>query len=219
MKPITTILFDMDNTLIDRQAAATNLMRRIVMNDFGSTKSTEEIENIIADLMIWDKEGSIPKEQVFNHYLEEYPQEDKSWEMYDQLWFEYLGDYTVAFPRSIEVLETLSKKYTLGMITNGNSKTQRVKIRNFGGEKYFSKIIVSGEMGMHKPDLRLFTKMCELLGVEADECAFVGDSLQFDMVGAINAGMKPIWIYPDPNKSTELEVTRIYHIEELLEVL
>ena len=218
MQQITTLLFDLDNTLIDRQLAARALMHHIVDADFNTSKSTTEIEAIVDRLMEWDEEGATPKDIVFSQYLSIYPHEGRTWEDYNRMWWNHLGEYTTPYPKAIEVLKTLKKKYKLGMITNGVGLTQRMKIAKFGCEPYMDLILVSGEEGIHKPDSRIFQKALDLLHVSAQETAFIGDSLQFDMEGSIAVGMTPIWIYPDPSKTTELPVTRIYKIEDLLEI-
>ena len=218
MQQITTLLFDLDNTLIDRQLAARALMHQIVSADFNETKSNEEIETIVDRLMEWDEEGATPKDIVFSQYLSIYPHENKTWEDYNRMWWNHLGEYTTPYPKAIEVLKVLKKKYKLGMITNGVAMTQRVKIAKLGCEPYMDLILVSGEEGIHKPDSRIFQRALDLLHVSAQETAFIGDSLQFDMEGSIAVGMTPVWIYPDPRKTTELPVTRIYKIEDLLEI-
>jgi putative hydrolase of the HAD superfamily len=215
MQKITTLLFDLDNTLIDRQLAARALMLHIVKDDFNATKSMEEIEAIVDRLMEWDDEGSTPKDIVFSQYLLHYPQSGRTWEDYNIRWWKHLGAYTTPYPQAIEVLKTLKQKYKLGMITNGVGITQRIKL---GCEPYMDLILVSGEEGIRKPDTRIFQNALDLLHVTAEETAFIGDSLQFDMVGSIAIGMTPIWIHPDPTKTTDLPVTRIHRIEDLLEI-
>ena len=90
MKQITTILFDMDNTLIDRQLAARALMHHIVNTDFATTKSQEEIETIVDRMMVLDDEGATPKDIVFSQYIEEYGIKEHNWEHYNHLWWEHL---------------------------------------------------------------------------------------------------------------------------------
>ncbi len=219
MRRITTLLFDLDNTLIDRQLAARALMHHIVDADFHETKSSQEIDLIVDQLMEWDDEGSTPKDIVFSQYLLHYPHKGRTWEDYNHMWWSHLGEYTTPYPKAIEVLKTLKQKYKLGMITNGVGMTQRVKIAKLGCEPYMDLILVSGEEGIHKPDSRIFQKALDLLHVTAQETAFIGDSLKFDMEGSIAMGMMPIWIYPDPSKTTELPVIRIHKIEDLLNIL
>jgi putative hydrolase of the HAD superfamily len=218
MQHITTLLFDLDNTLVDRQRAARLLMHKIVDDDFSMVKPHEEIEAIVDLMMEWDDEGSTPKDIVFSRYLLAYPQTEKTWQEYNRKWWTNLGEYTTPYPRAIEVLATLKKKYKLGIITNGNAISQRIKIAKLGCEPYMDVILISGEEGIHKPDPRIFQKALDLLHSTASETAFIGDSLRFDMEGAIAMGMLPIWIYPDLTKTTDLPITRIHRIEDLLAI-
>jgi FMN phosphatase YigB (HAD superfamily) len=54
--------------------------------------------------------------------------------------------------------------------------------------------IASGEVGFGKPDRRIFTTALERLGVRAGEAIAIGDSLERDVLGAHNAGLRSIWL-------------------------
>ena len=58
----------------------------------------------------------------------------------------------------------------------------------------FEYTLVSGETDYNKPDIRLFNKVCDDLGVDSSECVFVGDNYRCDIEGSYGAGMKAIWI-------------------------
>lgn len=66
--------------------------------------------------------------------------------------------------------------YRLGLITNGPSRVQWRKTCKLGIESWFSAIIVSGDLGVEKPDEAIFARMFEALDVEAEEALYVGDS-------------------------------------------
>src|SRR5690606_10059742 len=82
----------------------------------------------------------------------------------------------------------------LGLVTNGASDTQRGKLQALGIEPYFTAVVVSGEMGIAKPDPRVFASALAQLGVEPAAACHVGDNLTTDVAGANAAGMVSVWL-------------------------
>lgn len=92
------------------------------------------------------------------------------------------------------VLAELARLYRLALLTNGAPDLQREKIAASGLESYFDVTIVSGELGVGKPDPRIFALTLERLGVGAEAAVMVGNSLKSDIAGAKQAGLKTIWL-------------------------
>jgi putative hydrolase of the HAD superfamily len=107
-----------------------------------------------------------------------------------QDWFERMALAEDAAP----TLLALRQRYKLGLITNGPSAIQRAKIERFGLAEYFDELIVSGEVGVAKPDPAIFRLALERLGVESAEALFVGDSPEYDLRGAVAAGVPFVWM-------------------------
>jgi putative hydrolase of the HAD superfamily len=59
---------------------------------------------------------------------------------------------------------------------------------------WFDAVVTSAEAGARKPHPAIFTTVCDALGLPPDQVAFVGDSWSADVVGALRAGMAPVWI-------------------------
>ena len=98
---------------------------------------------------------------------------------------------------TISILELAKKNNVkLGVITNGPSAHQWAKVNALGVEKWIPRenIIVSGDLGINKPDARIFDAMQEKLQLDAEFLYYIGDSFENDIVGANNAGWKSIWI-------------------------
>ena len=106
---------------------------------------------------------------------------------------ESLTDTFSAIPdETIELLEELKKRnIRIGLITNTYSD-ERNFIRSSKLMPYFDAALISYEQGICKPDLRLYEKMTELLGVNADECLYVGDGASRELYAAREAGMHPL---------------------------
>jgi putative hydrolase of the HAD superfamily len=71
---------------------------------------------------------------------------------------------------------------------------QKKKVQALGIAELFDVIVYSAEMGIHKPDRRIFDHAAQLLGVSNGECLFVGDDPDSDVVGARTAGMEAVWL-------------------------
>lgn len=98
---------------------------------------------------------------------------------------------------TISILELAKENnLKLGIITNGPSEHQWAKVKALGIEKWIDRenIIVSGDYGINKPDVRIFEIMQEKLQLPNDSLYYIGDSLENDIVGVNNAGWKAIWI-------------------------
>ena len=107
---------------------------------------------------------------------------------------------------TISILELAKKNNVkLGIITNGPSEHQWSKVKALGVEKWIDKenIIVSGDYGINKPDVRIYEIMQEKLQLPNDSLYYIGDSLENDIVGADNADWKAIWINRYKRKSPE----------------
>ena len=105
---------------------------------------------------------------------------------------------------TISILELAKENdVKLGIITNGPSEHQWSKITTLGIESWIGRenIIVSGDYGINKPDVRIFEIMKEKLQLPNDSLYYIGDSIENDIVGANNAGWKAVWINRYKKKS------------------
>jgi HAD superfamily hydrolase (TIGR01549 family) len=118
-----------------------------------------------------------------------------------------------------ELFNSLSGKFKLGLLTNGPSNLQRRKIDVLGIDNWFDEIIVSGEHDLAKPDPRIFHITLEKLGSGPEESVYVGNSLEYDVLGANNAGVPVIWKKNGEDR-TEIEGARpSFVINELSELI
>jgi HAD superfamily hydrolase (TIGR01549 family) len=101
---------------------------------------------------------------------------------------------TELIPGVKEVLKALTKKYTLAVISNAISNVPRYVLEKYGLRKYFEIIVISRDLGIRKPDPEIFNYTLRNLGLKSEEVIHVGDSLEHDVQGANNAGMKSVWM-------------------------
>lgn len=108
---------------------------------------------------------------------------------------EYRRKHYTPFPGALELLAELRKRgLKLGMITNGFASTHREKLALLGFERAFDAVVIADEVGMIKPDPRIFVHACELLGVAPARAAMVGDRYFRDVTGGREAGMFTVYL-------------------------
>jgi putative hydrolase of the HAD superfamily len=95
---------------------------------------------------------------------------------------------------AVEALDDLAADHALGLLTNGASCLQREKLAASGLAGRFAAVVVSGEVGVGKPDPAIFAHALDALGADAADAVMVGNSLDHDVAGARAAGMRAVWV-------------------------
>jgi putative hydrolase of the HAD superfamily len=130
-------------------------------------------------------------------------------------WFEYyLTHYRDAwdvYPDTIRTLRLLADR-RLGVITNGELGFQLAKMDATGLTPFFEHIVASGEIGITKPNARIFQVACDRFGVAPSDAAYVGDRLHTDAIGAADAGLRGIWLTRDGALPSALAEAERAHI-------
>jgi len=102
----------------------------------------------------------------------------------------------VRFPDALPAVERLARAFRLGLITNGAPAIQRAKFQGSGLARFFDPglVVVSGDLGVGKPDPTIFTHALNLAGVPSAAALMVGNSLLNDIAGAQNVGIRAVWV-------------------------
>ena len=122
---------------------------------------------------------------------------------------------TALFPDAIEILEYLSSRYALHIITNGFEEIQGIKIRESRLEKYFKHVFISEKVGSQKPQKEIFIHAMEVAGASVGESLMIGDNMQTDIAGARAVGMDQVFFNPNQLKTREKAT---YEISQLIEL-
>ncbi|MBQ8963455.1 MAG: HAD family hydrolase [Clostridia bacterium] len=124
-------------------------------------------------------------------------------------------------PGTAQALDRLrAMSLAVGVGTNMTAAGQYDKLERLGLMDRVDFIVTSEEAGAEKPDPRLFALCAEKAGCPPKHCAFIGDSLKHDALGALGAGMAPVWLCPEPEPvEIPTGITRIRSISELPELL
>lgn len=222
MNTIKAVLFDFDETLHDRMQAFDRYIEDF-LGHFCPGISGAEKEKRAADMVRYCGGGYTQK-------LDYYEKLIALWHWQDAPAPQVLSDYyNKNFPKYCEVfpeakvlfarLKELG--YTVGVITNGPSDLQHGKLERSGLMPWCDFLVVSGDVGIHKPDPGIFLYTAEKYGLKPQECVYVGDHPVNDIEAALKAGMHAIrmnagWF---KNQGLRGDVPNITSILQVLDVL
>jgi putative hydrolase of the HAD superfamily len=198
------IFFDLDKTLWDFDENSKKILIAIFIN-FKLHESIDSVEAFI------DKYQEI-NENLWSLYRDnQLDKETLRWKRFEDTLMHFnvfdrntansIGEYyelnaprqTLLFPNSIEVLDYLSKKYQLHIITNGIEEEQHIKLSASGLTKYFDVLVFSEKVGVKKPHPYIFKKAFSLTGAKARNSIMIGDDLYADIYGAQRVNMDAIY--------------------------
>jgi putative hydrolase of the HAD superfamily len=125
---------------------------------------------------------------------------------------------------TLATLENLSRRFALGLLSNGASDLQHRKIAGSGIGHYFREILIAGDIGFAKPDRRIFDLLLSRLGATAAHTLMIGNNLTTDVQAAQNAGLRAIWIHrsgtPAPSNITpDWEIASLKQLNSVLDAL
>lgn len=129
------------------------------------------------------------------------------------------------YPDAEEVLKyTHDKGYKIGIIANQLLGTAS-RLENWGLLKYIDVVAASAELGVSKPDRRIFTYALEQAGCKPEESVMIGDRLDNDILPAKEIGMKTIWIrqglavYQQPTREEDTPDFIVENLSQLKGIL
>ncbi|MEW9180671.1 HAD-IA family hydrolase [Bacillus mycoides] len=197
------MLFDLDDTLLDRDKAVDNLFLLVLEKCYEDVSDTVK-NNMLQKFKEYDKreyginDKTIVLESLFDEFAPKY-----------RLPRNYIQDFwNENFPKCFSIdqntilfLNHIKRHFKVGIITNGSTQRQKAKIINTGLNEYFDTIIISEEVGFSKPDKRIFELALNKLNVQSEDVLFVGDDLEKDIAGCQNANIKGIWFNPNMIKN------------------
>jgi putative hydrolase of the HAD superfamily len=125
----------------------------------------------------------------------------------------------ILFPYTVEILEYLTKKgYQLHLITNGFEQTQHKKLKNASLDKYFIHVITSEGSNSLKPHKEIFDYAFERTKALPFESIMIGDSIEVDVQGAINAGIDQVYVnhlQVEPSIQPTYTVSSLKELEQI----
>ena len=212
---IKGILFDFDGTVSYRYLSAFKMFHWFLSKiDPSLDMDMLKKESILQRCLLWDQYGTINKRFTLEQLKKKfYPDLDIE-KMY-VLWYDHFHEHQYLMPQANEVLHELKEDFKLGMISNGPYESQMIKIKALKMDKLFDPILISGQFGKAKPDRKIYLAACIKMNLQPSEVAFVGDTFSTDIVGAIQAGLLPVWYCFERRGITDLSVKQVSNYEEL----
>lgn len=229
MRKYTTILWDMDQTLLDFNRAM-NCALRAVCERYELYVDDEIVARYAAiNQSFWKRLelGEITQEEValgrFHTLFQELKIEHVNTKEFNTAYQQELASVYFYMEGAKELVMTLRQKgYRQYIVTNGVAFTQESKVRRSGLDQLMDGVFISEHLGYPKPMKEYFDAcFAALPQIKREECILVGDSLSSDMRGANNAGVAACWLNSE-RKAKEIEVRtdyEIHHLEELLPIL
>ncbi|WP_158798575.1 YjjG family noncanonical pyrimidine nucleotidase [Pedobacter sp. L105] len=226
---IKHIFFDLDHTIWDfdknAQETLTELYHEYQLNNLGLHSCDEFIDTYTANnQLLWADYhmGKITKdvlraERFHKTFIQLGIAPENVPHQFEDDYVNRSPEKTNLFEGSEKVLAYLQKKYTLHIISNGFKETTLIKMDRCNLNPYFSQVIISEDAGVNKPDPAIFDYALQKAGAKLEESIMIGDSLEADVRGAQDYGMKAIYFNP-MNLEKPADVTwQISHLEELMD--
>ena len=202
---ISTVLWDVDGTLLDFKAAESAAIRSL-FHEFGLGECTDEMihrySKINEGFWLRLERNEITKDQVltgrFEVFFEEQGIDPGLAPAFNRKYQPRLGDTIVYRDDSLNVVRSLQSRVCQYVVSNGTVIAQTKKLEKSGLGKLMDGIFLSEELGIEKPNAGFFDKVFEVIAPEdLSEVMIVGDSLTSDMQGGINAGIRTCWYNPE----------------------
>ena len=205
---IQAVVFDLDHTLYDRYETL-----KLVCHDFYTEKRewfSEDIDESEAAKIMAEADGRYiiyGWKSVMGFWLEKgllkLDENGNSiatrQELFSFIWNYGFVNHAVAYPFANNMLDTLRKAgLKVALITNAGGeigiKRQTAKLKLLGMTDHFDNILISGSVGIHKPERGIFDIMSARLEIPAANMLYVGDNPIADIKGAKGSGYIPVWV-------------------------
>lgn len=207
---IETLLFDLDNTLLDFNQAERIAVSKTLEN-FQITPAPSILKRYSElNLAQWKllEQGKISREQVklrrfqllFSEQNIDAPAEEAA-KIYEFL----LSHGHYFMDGAEELLETLYGKYRMYLVTNGTLSVQKGRLKSANISRYFEDIFISEELGYNKPSIEYFDCcFSKIPDFHKETAVIIGDSLTSDIQGGLNARIRTIWFNPNHSKADKI---------------
>lgn len=221
------IFFDIDETLFDNNSA----QYFAALSLFNQYQELQTLYEKSVFLQRWNAVTEKYLQQFFanqisfqeqrrNRLREIFKTDLSNWEA-DKIAAIYLKFYQSNWGLFDDVIPCLNilRSRKLGIISNGDKDQQRQKLRDLNILERFEVIIISDDIGISKPDPKIFWHGCKTANVKIAECYYVGDNFHTDAKAATEAGLKGIWLNREQDKVKDTAIMEIRTLSQLPEVI
>lgn len=220
---IKAICLDMDDTLIVNQSiyAAAEAMLQGYMTHYGVTPEETQAAFAAIDRELFKTHGiartRMPQsfENVLRHFIPDADAETvKTVRDFAERIFTTIADIKPDVPGALEMLAKVAPLY---IVTGGDQGVQQFRIDHLPFKDKFAGFYI-----VPKKDAAVFTRVAEELGIQPSELVMIGDSLKSDVLSAVEAGWRAVWVEALNSPLHELKTTTLpagaYKFASLFEV-
>lgn len=215
------VLLDFDDTLVDFHDAEVKAYAYL-MNQYNVPEEKRNYEMFKKiNQAHWEafQRGEITKAEVLSHrFIETFHHYGMAINGHeaDVTFRDGLATAKIKWLEGVEAaLDYLKSKYTLAIVTNGVTDTQKRRIAQTNLMSYIEHLFVSDEMGAQKPSHQFFDIVYETMpNYEKDDFVIIGDSLTSDIQGGINGGIDTIW-YNHRQLENNTPITPTYTLKSM----
>ena len=227
---ISTILWDVDGTLLDFIAAEKAAIKTL-FGEFNLGQCSDEMIKRYSEInkIYWQRleRGEITKQEVlvgrFKEFFKSEGIDISVVEEFNSLYQLRLGDTIVYHDDSLEIIKSLQGRVRQYVVSNGTVEAQSKKLRLSGLGELVDGIFLSEHIGVEKPNIEFFDKVLEeIKPADRSSILIVGDSLTSDIQGGNNAGIVTCWFNPLGDKAPDkyridYEISDLHQIYEIIE--
>jgi putative hydrolase of the HAD superfamily len=230
-KNIKAVLFDIDDTLFDRSKAQ-SIILDLIVKKFPQVFQSLEIDRILEAFIESDRvtvesfNAGAPSEGLRDvrsqHFLRLLGISEDYAAAITEMYVREYPSVIAPVDGAVPLVKESSRRFKVGVVSNGLPDVQYRKLDTLGLRDVFTCIVLSEEIGIRKPDPRIFHRAADLLQVQPSECLYVGDSYDSDIVGAKAAGMSTCWLSRNASYPENTIIHTDYvvsHLEELNRIL
>ena len=223
MKAYEWILFDADETLFDFDSFKGLQCMFSRLDVLFTHQDYLDYQVINKPLWVQYQRGMITAVQLQHDRFSAWAEKlDMPASQLNRLFLDAMAEICTPLDGAVSLLNALNGKVKLGIITNGFTQLQQLRLERTGLSDHFELLVISEQIGIAKPDRRIFDHAFSIMGNPARESVLmVGDNLETDILGGINAGVDTCWLNANKKPSSEHikprhEVTSLVELEHLL---
>lgn len=190
------ILFDADETLFHFDAfKGLQLMFSRFAIDF-DRDDFNHYQTVNLPLWVDYQDGKISATQLQNRRFQLWADKLKvTTQTLNSAFMTAMADICCLLPGAQALINALNGKVKMGIITNGFTELQHVRLEKTGLKDIFSPLIISEEVGVAKPDIGIFEHALTHMGeLDREQVLMVGDNPHSDILGGMNAGFDTCWL-------------------------
>ncbi len=212
--PISALFLDMDQTLADNRFSAdrawedayASLVERDPTIPYEDLKTiywrmSNDVWSVVDEKMPLDASAEAIRLEVWPEALRRVG--CREWKELgvlgaERYWERRLETYRL-YPDALPFLKKAREQVPVILITNGTIDIQEAKVQSLSLREYVDEVLIAQEVGVSKPSPKIFQRALDIAGCAPQEALMVGDNYERDVVGALQYGLRAVWIRRDEN--------------------